>query len=261
MVLTGSPTDAFGNTTAPESRKAALRVVQTGGTITQSVASRWVPGGSLCPFCRLGKEDPYHRFWTCPRWYKTRVATLGAYTRAALEAIVGRPSLTTGVFIAAELAVGWPPIVVLPPEVWTDGSCTHPCDPLLRRAAWAVVGGPPGYLTMGSAMVIGRQTIGRAELSALIWVSMCGGASAIIDAQYLIGCMARCAGGHPPAALLDSDNGDLWRLLLRPFPVKWVKAHLTAAQAADAGVSERDRLGNDAADVACSTLASSNKPG
>ena len=104
-------------------------------------------------------------------------------------------------------------------------------------------------------MVIGRQTIGRAELSALIWVSMCGGTEAIIDAQYLIGCMARCSGGEPPAALLDSDNGDLWRLLVRPFPVKWVKAHLTAAQAVVAGVTEHDRLGNNAADVACSTLA------
>ena len=35
-----SSTFAFEATSAPESRKAALRVVQTGGTITQSVASR-----------------------------------------------------------------------------------------------------------------------------------------------------------------------------------------------------------------------------
>jgi hypothetical protein len=263
-------TSAYESTTAPESRKAALRVVQTGGTFTQSVASRWIAGGSLCPFCRLGKEDPCHRYWTCPRWYQTRMATLGPHTRTMLEAIVGRPSLTSGVFptdhalvaaqCAAEGAGHWPLPVVLPLEVWTDGSCTYPRDPLLRRAAWAVVGGPPCYPTLGSAMVIGRQTIGRAELSALIWVSMCGGATAIIDAQYLIGCMARCAGVQPTAALLDSKNGDLWRLLLRPFPVRWVKAHLTCAQAVLAGVSERDRLGNDAADVAGSTLAVSNNP-
>ena len=42
--------------------------------------------------------------------------------------------------------------------------------------------------------------------------------------------------------------------------MKWVKAHLTAAQAVVAGVSERDRLGNDSADVACSTLAIANNP-
>jgi hypothetical protein len=264
-------TDAYGTTSAPESRKAALRVVQTGGTITQSVATRWVPGGSLCPFCRFGKEDPYHRFWVCPRWHAIRASSLGAHSRSSLEATLGRPSLTTGVFppdqslvdaqALAESVGSWPPPIPLPGEVWTDGSCTHPQDPLLRRAAWAVVGGPPGYPTLGASMVIGRQTIGRAELSALVWVSMCGGASAIIDAQYLIGCMARCAGGLPPAALLDSANGDLWRLLLRPFPVRWVRAHLTTAQAVEAGVSERDRLGNDAADIACSRLATNSNPG
>jgi hypothetical protein len=234
------------------------------------VATRWVPGGSLCPFCRFGKEDPYHRFWICPKWHQLRASSLGANSRSSLEAILGRPSLITGVFLPnqalvdaqtlAEAVGSWPTPTPLPPEVWTDGSCTYPRDPILRRAAWAVVGSPPGYPTLGAAMVIGRQTIGRAELSALVWVSMCGGASAIIDAQYLIGCMARCAGGLPPAALLDSANGDLWRLLLRPFPVRWVKAHLTSAQAVGAGVSERDRLGNDAADVSCSRLAASNNP-
>ena len=39
-----------------------------------------------------------------------------------------------------------------------------------------------------------------------------------------------------------------------------MKAHLSAAQAVTAGVSEVDRLGNDAADVACSSLANLNKP-
>ena len=38
-------TMAYDNTAAPESRKAALRVVQTGGAITQSIAARWVHGG------------------------------------------------------------------------------------------------------------------------------------------------------------------------------------------------------------------------
>ena len=262
-------TSAFDATNAPESRKAALRVVQTGGTITQSVASRWVAGGSLCPFCRLGKEDPYHRFWACPKWYNTRQAVLGSCTRASLEATVGRPSLTTGVFLAdpallaaqaaAESAGHCPPVVALPPEVWTDGSCTHPRDSMLRRAAWAVVGSPPWA-------PYPRFRYGHWEANH--WPSRTLGtclgfdvrAAAIIDAQYLIGCMARCAAGQPPAALLDSKNGDLWRLLLRPFPVKWVKAHLTAAQAVIDGVSERDRLGNEAADVACSFLVIANNP-
>ncbi len=34
-----------------ESRKAALRVVLTGGVIVQNVASKWVLGGQRCPHC------------------------------------------------------------------------------------------------------------------------------------------------------------------------------------------------------------------
>jgi hypothetical protein len=264
-------TSAFERTLAPESRKAALRVVQVGGTITQSVASRWIPGGPTCPFCTLAGETPLHRFWQCPRWYKIRSATLGTHTRRGLEEVLGTQAVLTGVIpsepalravqAVAEQAGRWPAVIRLPEQVWTDGSCTHPRDSLIRRAAWAVVGtAGTGFVTLGASMVIGRQTIGRAELSALVWVSMCGGSNAIIYAQYLVGCFLRCANGLVPAALLDWENGDLWRCLLRPLPVKWVKAHLTAAQAVLAGVSEEDRWGNDAADVACSSLANLNKP-
>jgi len=83
---------------APESRKAALRVVQTGGAITQSIAARWVHGGKLCPYCRLAIEDVHHRFWACPRWYHKRVSSLGTYTRRALADIVGEQPLLTGIF-------------------------------------------------------------------------------------------------------------------------------------------------------------------
>jgi hypothetical protein len=58
----------------------------------------------------------------------------------------------------------------------------------------------------------------------------------------------------------STENWDLWRLLLRPFPVMWVRAHRSAAQAIAAGVSERDRFGNDAADTACSALAAAHPP-
>jgi hypothetical protein len=87
---------------------------------------------------------------------------------------------------AAETAASWPPPILLLAEVWTDGSCIMPTDPLLRRAAWAVVGYPErGYPTLARAQVIGRQSIGRAELSAVVWVSMCmrGNATSIVDAQ------------------------------------------------------------------------------
>jgi hypothetical protein len=238
-----SATLSYDNTAALESRSAALRVVQTGGAITQSIATRWVHGGKLCPYCKLAIEDTNHRFWACPRWYYKRTSTLGTYTRRALADIVGEQSLLTGIFPsdpalvaaqhAAEAAATWPQPRQLPDEVWTDGSCIMPTDPLLRRATWAVVGYPEqGYPTLACAQVIGRQTIGRAELSAVVWVSMCGSSTSIVDAQYLLRCIARCAEGRPPAVLLDSSNGDLWRLLLRANPCRWVKAHLAIRLAA-----------------------------
>jgi hypothetical protein len=251
---------SFDSSWAPESRKAALRVVQTGGAITQSIAARWVHGGKLCPYCKLAVEDTNHRFWACPRWYYKRVSTLGTYTRRALADIVGEQSLLTGIFpsdpalVAAQLAAELLPLgLLLVSCLMRSGlMAVASCLP----TTWAVVGYPEqGYPTLACAQVIGRQTIGRAELSAVVWVSMCGSSTSIVDAQYLLRCIARCAEGRPPAALLDSSNGDLWRLLLRANPCRWVKAHLTAEQAPAHNVSERDRLGNDAADIACSSFA------
>jgi hypothetical protein len=89
---------------------------------------------------------------------------------------------------------------------------------------------------------------------------MRGDSCDIIDPQYLVGCFARFASGFSPAAPLDGEGGDLWRLLLRPFHARWVNAHLSAAQAKVAGVSERDRINNDAADRACLELAAAHPP-
>ena len=118
-----------------------------------------------------------------------------------------------------------------------------------------------GFTTLGAAIVHGRQTIGRAELSAVIWVSRCPGkATAVIDAKYLTFCLVRCTGDTCPASLLEGPNGDLWRLLLRQVTVEWIKAHLTAAQAVDLSINELDRQSNDAADAAASALARSIAP-
>ena len=89
---------SYDNGAAPESLKEALRVVQTGGAITQSIAACWVHGSKLCPYCRLAVEDVHHRFWACPRWYHKRVSSLGTYTRRALADIVGEQPLLTGIF-------------------------------------------------------------------------------------------------------------------------------------------------------------------
>jgi hypothetical protein len=92
-------------------------------------------------------------------------------------------------------------------------------------------------------------------------VSRCPGeAEAVIDAKYLTFCLAKCGGDICPASLLEGENGDLWRLLLRQVSVEWVRAHLTARQAEDLEITETDRQGNDAADIAASSLARSIAP-
>jgi hypothetical protein len=113
----------FERSKAPESRKAALRVVMTGGTITQSVASKWVRGGSRCPFCLLANEDPLHRFWQCPAWDAVRGQALQGWTRRGLERILGTFAVLTGIVPSnpalveaqrtAEAAGAWPPVLCL----------------------------------------------------------------------------------------------------------------------------------------------------
>ena len=210
--------------------------------------------------------------WACPRWEKIRHTSLGSHSKAALLRLFGADALLTGIIpqdralyeaqSAAEVCGSWPATVQLPRRVWTDGGCLHPADSPLRRATWAVIGRPHGdFATLGSSIVPGRQTIGRAELCAVIWVSRCPGeALAVIDAKYLTFCLAKCNGDICPASLLEGENGDLWRLLLRQVTLEWVRAHLTAPQAAALSIDELDRQGNDAADIAASTLARSIAP-
>jgi hypothetical protein len=150
-----------------------------------------------------------------------RIRSRVAHTRAVLQEMFGVPALTSGIApidrglmavqLAAESSGTWFEALPLPDRVWTDGSCLHPADSPLRRAAWAVVGlGPAGCHTLGAAIVHGRQTNGRAELSAVIWVSRCpGSALAVIDAKYPAHCLAKCCGGLCPPALLEGLNGDL----------------------------------------------------
>jgi hypothetical protein len=153
-----------------DSHKAALRVVLTGGVIIH---------------CKLAVEDLPHQFWHCPRWDKLRHTSLGSHSQTVFLQMFRPDALTPEIIpsdpvlmdahIAAEASGSWPTVVTLPNRVWSVGSCLHPADSPLRRATWALVGlGPGGIRTLASAILHGRQTIGSAELSAVIWISHCG---------------------------------------------------------------------------------------
>ena len=112
--------------------KAALRVLMTGGAVTQSIASKWVPGGKICPHCKLADETLYHRLWQCPRWQAVGDAELHGCTLARLQRHFCNSTLCTGLVPSDALCraaaaieratANWPAPVVLPPRAWSDGS-------------------------------------------------------------------------------------------------------------------------------------------
>ena len=163
---------------------ASLRLLMAGGTVTQVVASKWAPGGTLFPHCGLGEESLAHRLWHCPRWDHVRRRCLGPVPPSlllqwvspltSLSGLVPVDRLLVAAQPAAEQTSAWPPPAALGQRLWGDGSATDPGDPLLCRAAWAVVGHSlEGFQLVTAAGVPGRQTSGRAELCVLVWVSRC----------------------------------------------------------------------------------------
>jgi ribonuclease HI len=250
-----------------EDRIAALRVLQSGGALPQAIAGKWVAGGTTCPHCQLAVETLQHRLWECPAWQRIRSQQLQGRTPAELAASLGQPALLTGIIPldpllvraaeAARQAGVWPPPRPLH-TVYTDGSCVHPTDPWLRRAAWAAVGPAPRFEVAACAPVFGDQTIGRAELSALIWAHRCHPVRVVVDAQYLVTALADT--GRPGPEQLHGPNGDLWALLVSEVRPSWVKAHLSLAEARHRGFPDDHWQGNEVADRAASTLAQSLLP-
>jgi hypothetical protein len=171
----------------------------------------------------------------------------------------------------AETYIALPPPRHITGRAHCDGSCTNPTDPLISRAAWNVSGpGPHGILslfpayrldhthcTLAQQRVSGKQTIGRAELSALVWLSTCTGSfSVCTDCQYLQKRFARLNTEPMPPSWLEGINGDLWRLVQRTdIVVTWISSHVPLADVPSSGFSWEDWLGNQAADIAAGLLA------
>ena len=163
----------------------ALRAVRVGNHCTQTKAAHWQGGCTKCRFCGAPREDPFHRFWICPRWDLVRRSMLAGLSVARMAAEAPRVLLehgllpVAGVLVRARQAAENPAERVGPdPEeasrIYTDGSAVFPGDPWLRRAGWAACWRVEGRWVGHSAGTAGRQTVARSELAAALWAMEAG---------------------------------------------------------------------------------------
>ena len=261
---------------------AALRVVLAGGVVTERVASKWSGRPALCPHCRLADEDAEHRHWLCPAWEAARTEATGAPGAAAMlrsqvpggVALTGVAPTRADLLALAEAAAADDPQLPVPQllrpgdrqVVYSDGACLHPADPLLARAAWgihvAVAGAGPAR-TLGG-MVDGQQTAQRAEVTAaLAAVGAVGKDIELVsDSRYVVNGIASIAAG---ASAAEWAHADLWSCIVPHvrsgrLRARWTPAHLQAAEYAERGLAEADRLGNAAADAAAGAAAEARLP-
>jgi ribonuclease HI len=269
----------------PPDAAGALRTVLAGNVVTERVAAHWT-SSSTCPHCGSEVEDHEHRFWRCPRWEGARTAALGApdasrVVRAAIDDGVAR----TGVMAAqpelialAEAAFAEP--IHLPAEgelagqaggvlrrkVWSDGSCVHPLDPLLARAAWGIrVQGLGGSGPVNLAGPVDRaQTAQRAEVAAALAAARAINQTIelVSDSQWVVRSIAGLAAGASPT---EWKHADLW-IMLEPYVrqgkvvARWTPAHKTAEEYAQRGLLEEDRMGNEGADENAKAAATARLP-
>ena len=213
----------------PPDAAGALRTVITGNVVTERVAAHWT-SQSLCPHCKLEDEDHDHRFWRCPAWNSARTQAMQALGASdALRATLDHGVATTGVLAAQpELivladAASWED-PQLPAEqsaveaarrkVWSDGSCVHPQDPLLARAAWGLridaAAEAPAVDLAGP--VDGVQTAQRAEVTAALAAvrAVSQPVELVTDSRYVVRGVAALAAGASPS---EWRHADVWAQL------------------------------------------------
>eukprot|EP00438_Fugacium_kawagutii_P015810 Skav206886 [mRNA] locus=scaffold3287:72863:77896:+ [translate_table: standard] len=167
--------------------RSLLSALHSGAFITAFEKSRFDP--AQLPMCaQCGCEDDRAHWLVCPRFASVRSAIPG-WT----DDLVQLPDSFVNHLLVPKLAaaVAWRNALWhiedrtmgfslnIPPaglnHVFVDGSCTNPEFPVMKLAAWAVVGASCGdVLAMGQLQGL-VQTIDRAELTAMLvalrWVA------------------------------------------------------------------------------------------
>ena len=249
-------------------RLAALLGVMAGDAVPEQTAMKWNKGLGLCS---CGEpEDLYHRWWRCPRRHTLRLQVLRGAKPAALAAL---PQCTVlhGIPVELPAVVRWreglptDAPVQLPSSrrYYPDGSCLRPRLPEVRVAAWAVTGCSGGVWWSRAGPCPGEQTIGRAELAAIVQILNGAEPGAILtDCE---GVQRKCTGIQNGSIsreeLGKGTNADLWVKVWEPlrtqlgWTVEWLPSHCSLQEALATGMSQEDWHGNDLADAAAKAEA------
>ena len=148
---------------------------------------------------------------------------------------------------------------------WLDGSGMDPKVPELRVVAWAVAWRVGEAYQTAAGAVAGCQTVGRAELTALLAALRL----ACQPARFVTDCKAVSTGfrsivkGRPlPSWLDNSAMSDLWLQVHQLVQargggdlVQWVPAHSTQSQVLAAGGTAEDHAVNDLVDRRAKAMA------
>ena len=273
------------------SRKAMIREI-SGAYQLASQKAKWLPDTiNACKFCQ-GEDSRLHRLVECPVFHSIRepfqplLQQLQDLEHPMLfcplilrhpdcEAHVGIHAVEPVASICQEAirrshrlqALG------LVPKFYTDGSCSHPSCPTSRYSGFAVIMDlaacdqhriqqadlflvtqtlPNTFQQVAVGKTRGEQTIGRAELQALIvLISAIPCCEVFSDSAYALGILSKLQQGASLDSFCDKDNLDLITqasvLDLSRVILRKIKAH-TSTTDISCPISRYQALGNSYAD-------------
>lgn len=273
------------------SRKAMIREI-SGAYQLASQKAKWLPDTiNACKFCQ-GEDSRLHRLVECPVFHSIRepfqplLQQLQDLEHPMLfcplilrhpdcEAHVGIHAVEPVASICQEAirrshrlqALG------LVPKFYTDGSCSHPSCPTTRYSGFAVIMDlaacdqhriqqadlflvtqtlPNTFQQVAVGKTRGEQTIGRAELQALlVLISAIPCCEVFSDSAYALGILSKLQQGASLDSFCDKDNLDLITqasvLDLSRVILRKIKAH-TSTTDISCPISRYQALGNSYAD-------------
>jgi ribonuclease HI len=241
-------------------KQGAARVIQQGGVWTPARGRCMQDGPPRCTWCGVGVETLQHRWWECQAWNEVRMEA-GMQVRQLHEGFQNFPAVwECGIPLQSLAAIPPPqggigvveiPVTELPVKCWTDGACTEPRDPRVRRAGWGLWLAP-GHAWNSSGPLLGQeQTAYRAELRAIVAAleKFAGEVNVASDNESAVNA-AKLVMQDPGISTVTWPHNDLWMRLRnavqhRPgrIQIRWVKGHRF-----EEGHHDNDAIGNHYAD-------------